>query len=173
MAKARKYTEAQTNVKKNALPWALALLAALLLAPATFQEGLVAPGAGWGRPLLAAAAMFASLCLLVLCCLVGWRRAKRSSAGQQGEAGAGSEEGAILPEDEAAPTDGLDAALKDAGMKQDPENLMDLARAFQEMGKDDQALEALARVVERDGGARAGEIAATLRRIRANSPRDP
>ena len=55
--------------------------------------------------------------------------------------------------------------LADALSELQPDNFMDLARALQEMGRDADALEVLARVIERKEGESREEVAEALRRL--------
>ncbi len=160
---------------------AVPLLVALLAAPAIVQEGLVSFWASWGLPLLAAAAVFAVLMAVVLGPLAVRRRLSRRSEPDPEEE---SEEPEPEPEeDEPAVVDGdvedaeeaseadqeptiePDTALADALSELQPDNFMDLARALQEMGRDADALEVLARVIEGKQGESGEEVAQALRRL--------
>ena len=150
---------------------AVSLFVALLVSPAVPQEGLFSFWALWGVPLLYAVLVFAILSGIIL----GPPRVARifSGAGAKARKGGasrgrdGGEEEAEKPERAAgeimvAP----DAALADAMSELDPENYMDLARALEEMGRDAEALEVLAHIVEAREGENAAELAAALRRMR-------
>lgn len=153
---------------------AVPLLVALLAAPAIVQEGLVSFWASWGLPLLAAAAVFAVLMAVVLGPLAVRRRLSRRSKPDPEEqpeedepAADGSDvEGAEeTPEVDQEPTIQPDTALADALSELQPDNFMDLARALQEMGRDADALEVLARVIEGKQGESGEEVAQALRRL--------
>ena len=151
---------------------AVSLFIALLLSPAVPQEGLFSVWAFGGVPLLYAVLVFAVLSGIILGpprvtrILSGARaKAKKDGAASRSRGGGGDEE--AKPEqagDEimVAP----DAALADAMSELDPENYMDLARALQEMGRDAEALEVLAHIVEAREGENAEELAEALRRMR-------
>ena len=151
---------------------AVSLFIALLVSPAVPQEGLFSLWAFWGVPLLCAVLVFAVLSGIILgpprvVRIFSGARAgakKDGTAARSRDGGGDEEEG---PEQAAgeimvAP----DAALADAMSELEPENYMDLARAFEEMGRDAEALEVLAHVVETREGENAAELAAALRRMR-------
>ena len=152
---------------------AVPLLVALLAAPAIVQEGLVSFWASWGLPLLAAAAVFAVLMAVVLGPLAVRRRLSRRSEPEEPEpeedepaADDDDVEGAEeTPEVDQEPTIEPDTALADALSELQPDNFMDLARALQEMGRDADALEVLARVIEGKQGESGEEVAQALRRL--------
>lgn len=149
---------------------AVSLFIALLVSPAVPQEGLFSPWVLWGVPLITAALVFSGLSGIIF----GPPRLARifSGAGskKKGEASAGRDGG----EEEAGKPEraadeilvGPDAALADAMSELDPENYMDLARALEEMGRDADALEVLAHIVEAREGENADELAEALRRMR-------
>lgn len=151
---------------------AVSLFIALLVSPAVPQEGLFSLWALWGAPLLSAAMVFSVLSAIIL----GPPRAARmfSRAGRRpkkdGEAArgrSGGEENTEEPEQTAGEIAvGTDAALAEAMSELDPDNYMDLARALQEMGRDADALEVLAHIVEAREGEHAAELAEALRRTR-------
>ena len=69
---------------------------------------------------------------------------------------------------------GPDTELAEALSELEPANFLDLARAFQEMGRDAEALEVLALIVEAKQGENAEEVADALRRMRRKfEPHDP
>lgn len=151
---------------------AVSLFIALLVSPAIPQEGLFSLWAFGGVPLLSAVLVFAVLSGIILGpprlarILSGARaRAKKDGAASRSRGEGGDEEetpeGAV-DEIMVAP----DAALADAMSELDPENYMDLARALQEMGRDAEALEVLAHIVEAREGENAEELAEALRRMR-------
>ena len=151
---------------------AVSLFIALMVSPAVPQEGLFSLWAFWGVPLLCTVLVFAVLSGIILGpprlarIFFGARaRAMKDGAASRNRDGGGDEEEG--PEQAAgeimvAP----DAALADAMSELDPENYMDLARALEEMGRDAEALEVLAHVVEAREGENAAEFAAALRRMR-------
>lgn len=149
---------------------AVSLFIALLISPAVPQEGLFSSWVLWGVPLLTAALVFSVLSGIIL----GPPRVARILSGavtkKKDEASAGrnsGEEEAETPEragDEIIV--GPDAALADAMSELDPENYMDLARALEEMGRDADALEVLAHIVEAREDEKAAELAEALRRMR-------
>lgn len=151
---------------------AVSLFIALLVSPAVPQEGLFSLWALWGAPLLSAALVFSVLSGLILGPPRAARmfsRAGRGRSKKDGEASRGrsGEENAEEPESTAGEIAvGPDAALADAMSELDPENYMDLARALEEMGRDAEALEVLAHIVEAREGENAAELAAALRRMR-------
>ena len=152
---------------------AVSLFIALLVSPAVLQEGLFSLWALWGAPLLSAALVFSVLSGLILGPPRAARmfsRAGRGRSKKNGEASrgrTGGEENAEEPERAAGEIAvGPDAALADAMSELDPDNYMDLARALQEMGRDADALEVLAHVVEAREGEHAAELAEALRRTR-------
>lgn len=157
-------------MKGKIAPLAVSLFIALLVSPAVPQEGLFSPWVLWGVPLLTAAVVFTVLTGIVF----GPPRVVRglSGAGSKPNTEAsrerdGGEAEADKPEragDEIAL--GPDAALADAMSELDPENYMDLARAMQEMGRDADALEVLAHIVEAREDENAEELAEALRRMR-------
>ena len=159
-------------MKGNFAPRLLAvpLLVALLAAPAIVQEGLVSFWASWGLPLLAAAAVFAVLMALVLGPLAVRRRLSRRSEPEREEDESPEDAGDVEDAEEASeagqePAIQPDTALADALSELQPDNFMDLARALQEMGRDADALEVLARVIERKEGESREEVAEALRRL--------
>lgn len=157
-------------MKGRIAPLAVSLFIALLVSPAVPQEGLFSPWALWGVPLLSAALVFSVLSGIIL----GPPRVARifSGAGSKknGDASRGRDGGkaeADKPEGAAGEfMVGPDAALADAMSELGPENYMDLARALEEMGRDADALEVLAHIVEAREEENAGELAEALRRMR-------
>ena len=149
---------------------AVSLFIALLISPAVPQEGLFSSWVLWGVPPLSAALVFSVLSgimlgpprLVRIFSGAGSKKNDEASRnGDDGEAEAGMPERAA---DEI--TVGSDAALADAMSELDPENYMDLARALEEMGRDADALEVLAHIVEAREGENAEELAEALRRMR-------
>ena len=149
---------------------AVSLFIALLISPAVPQEGLFSSWVLWGVPPLSAALVFSVLSgimlgpprLVRIFSGAGSKKNDEASRnGDDGEAEAGMPERAA---DEI--TVGSDAALADAMSELDPENYMDLARALQEMGRDADALEVLAHIVEAREDENAEELAEALRRMR-------
>lgn len=157
-------------MKGRIAPLAVSLFIALLVSPAVPQEGLFSSWVLWGVPLLSATLVFSVLSGIML----GPPRLVRifSGAGSKkkdetsrdrdgGKAESGKPERAgheiaVGPDD----------ALADAMSELDPENYMDLARALEEMGRDADALEVLAHIVEAREGEKAEELAEALRRMR-------
>ena len=153
---------------------AVPLFVALAITPAVTQQGLVSFWSSWGGPLLASAAVFAVLAGLVLGSMVlatGYAR-RRVTTVEDGEAEVASEDRQEPAEGEQTDEAGEEAAvdpevsLADALSELKPENFMDLARALQEMGRDADTLEVLARVVEGQESGHGDEIAEALRRLR-------
>ena len=149
---------------------AVSLFIALLISPAVPQEGLFSPWVLWGVPLLTAALVFSVLSGLVF---GPARVARMFSAGgpkKSGEASQGLEgdtaEASGLERSAGDFVVGPDAALADAMSELDPANYLDLARALEEMGRDADALEVLAHIVEAREGENADELAEALRRMR-------
>lgn len=162
---------------RNAIP-AVSLFIALLVSPAVVQEGLFSLWAFWGVPLVSAALVFSVLSGIVL----GPPRVARllSRAGSKENGGASRDRDGGQAEAENTEGDAgdmavaPDAALADAMSELDPENYMDLARALEEMGRDADALEVLAHVVEARESESAAELAEALRRMRQKlEPNDP
>jgi len=156
---------------------AVSLFIALLISPVVPQEGLFSPWSLWGVPLLTAALVFSVLSGIVFgpprlvrkFSAAGSKKNDEASAGRDG--GAEEEEASEPAGDEIAV--GPDAALADAMSELDPENYMDLARALEEMGRDADALEVLAHIVEARESEDAGELAEALRRMRQRlEPKD-
>lgn len=151
---------------------AVSLFIALLVSPAVPQEGLFSLWAFWGVPLLSAALVFSVLSGIILgpprvarIFSSARARAKKEGAASRSRSGGGDEE----ESPEGAGDDILvtpDAALADAMSELEPENYMDLARALEEMGRDAEALEVLAHVVEAREDKNAEELAEALRRMR-------
>ena len=147
---------------------AIPLLVALLAAPAIVQEGLVSYWASWGLPWLAALGLFG----FALAIIAGppalarrfTRRRETDTKDSEPSEDSANEEAATEAEDEAEqePHTSLSQALSEL----QPDNFMDLARALQEMGRDADTLEVLARVIERKEGDYDDEVAAALRRLR-------
>ena len=148
---------------------AVSLFIALLFSPAVPQEGLFSVWA-WGAPLLSAALVFSVLSAIVF----GPPRLVRIFSGAGSKTNGGVPRGrgdgeaeAGKPEREAGEIMvGPDDALADAMSELDPENYMDLARALEEMGREADALEVLAHIVEAREGENAAELAEALRRMR-------
>ncbi len=148
---------------------AVSLFIALLVSPAVPQEGLFSVWA-WSAPLLSAALVFSVLSAIVF----GPPRLVRifSGAGSKTKGGAsqGRDDGKAKTEkperDAGEIMVGPDEALANAMSELDPENYMDLARALEEMGRDADALEVLAHIVEAREGENAAELAEALRRMR-------
>ena len=149
---------------------AVSLFIALLISPAVVQEGLLSLWILWGVPLLYAALVFSVLSGIILGPPRMARIFSRAGPKKNGEASRGSNGGeADAPKLERAAgeiTVGPDAVLADAMSELDPENYMDLARALEEMGRDADALEVLAHVIEAREGENAEELAEALRRMR-------
>ena len=166
---------------------AVPLFAALLITPAVTQEGLFSFWSLWGGPLLAAAAVFAVLAGLVLgpMALAARYAGRRARAGEVSDSEAsgepmpgeepatgeetpqaGKEEAESEAEENEQEKSEAEVSLADALNELDPENFMDLARALQEMGRDADTLEVLARVVEGREGEHGDEVAEALRRLR-------
>ena len=165
---------------------AVPLFAALAITPAVTQEGLFSFWSLWGVPLLASAAVFAVLAGMVLGsrALAARYAGRRVAAGEDGEANgepaadedgeangepaAGEEPAEVEPAAQAGEEEEREAevSLGDALSELAPENFMDLARALQEMGRDADTLEVLARVVEGREGEHGDEVAEALRRLR-------
>lgn len=150
---------------------AVSLFIALLVSPAIPQEGLFSLWSFWGVPLLYAGLVFAVLSGIIL----GPPRLARILSGAGAKArkdGADSSSGDGGDDEEQPEQAGdeimvaPDAALADAMSELDPENYMDLARALEEMGRDADALEVLAHIVEAREGEEAAELAEALRRMR-------
>ena len=153
---------------------AVALLVALFAAPASLYEGLISPWTRWGEPLLIAVAIFA-----VLGGVLGGARPagvrqprlrarKAPAAGKAAETYAqDSAGGAMVNVEGSEGAEGQpDPTLSEALDELEPENLVDLARALQEMGRHGDALEVLARIAELRGSNYGGEVARALRRLR-------
>ena len=137
------------------------LFIALLATPAIVQEGLVSPWASWGFPLLSAAGVFAALAGgLSLAWTLGGGKPSRQTRGSREKAASARQEPA--GDDGAAEKPEPDMALDEL----EPESLMDLARALQEMGRHGDALEVLARVAELKEGDYREDMARALRRMR-------
>ena len=85
-----------------------------------------------------------------------------------GEPAAGEEPAEVEPAAQAGEEEEREAevSLGDALSELAPENFMDLARALQEMGRDADTLEVLARVVEGRESEHGDEVAEALRRLR-------
>lgn len=156
---------------------AVSLFIALLISPVVPQEGLFSPWILWGVPLLTAALVFSVLSGIVF----GPPRLVRKFSGagskKNDEASAGRDGDEEEKETSEPAGDeiivGPDAALADAMSELDPENYMDLARALEEMGRDTDALEVLAHIVEARESEDAGELAEALRRMRQRlEPKD-
>ena len=147
---------------------AIPLFVALLAAPGILQEGLISLRDSWGLTLLAALCLFTVVLAAIAgpMALVGsFARRSRNDTGESGASeDSGDEEPAAKPEDDAA--EDSDITLADALSELQPDNFMDLARALQEMGRDADTLEVLARVVERKEGDCDDEVAAALRHLR-------
>ena len=158
---------------------AVSLFIALLVSPAVPQEGLFSLWDFWGVPLLCAVLVFSVLSGIILGPPRVARkfsgagaRAKRDGTDSRSRRGGDKEKrsegaaGEIMV--------GPDAALADAMSELEPENYMDLARAFEEMGRDAEALEVLAHIVEAREGENSAELAEALRRMRRKlGPNDP
>lgn len=150
---------------------AVSLFIALSISPAVLQEGLDSLWAWWGVPLLWAAGVFAVFSGIIFGTPAvagifsrGGAVAKKSRQVSQGGEGGGEEQ---EPEGSGETIRiGPDAVLADALSELDPGNFMDLARALQEMGRDADALEVLALVVEAEEGEYGAEVAEALRRMR-------
>ncbi|MCY3816185.1 MAG: hypothetical protein OXG59_07810 [Gammaproteobacteria bacterium] len=165
-------------MKRRIAILAVSLFIALLISPVVPQEGLFSPWSLWGVPLLTAALVFSVLSGIIF----GPPRLVRkfsgagskkhdeaSRDGDDGKAEAGKPEG-----DDDEIEVGPDAALADAMSELDPENYMDLARALEEMGREADALEVLAHIVEAREGENAAELAEALRRMRQRlEPKNP
>ncbi len=156
---------------------AVSLFIALLISPVVPQEGLFSPWSLWGVPLLTAALVFSVLSGIIFGPPRLVRRFSGADSKKNDDASAGRDGGAEEEEasepvgDEIAV--GPDAALADAMSELDPENYMDLARALEEMGRDADALEVLAHIVEARESEDAGELAEALRRMRQRlEPKD-
>lgn len=149
---------------------AISLFFALLISPAVPQEGLLSPWSLWGLPLLFAALVFSVLSGIifgpprVVRIFSGAGSKKKSEAPGCRDGGEREAEKSERANDEIVV--GPDAALANAMAELDPRNYMDLARALQEMGRDADALEVLAHVVEAREDESAGELAEALRRMR-------
>lgn len=158
------------------------LAVALLAAPGAFREEMAPLWVSRGLPLLAALGLFAAALAFVAGPLALARRIARRSESPIGERGAleGSADAGAAEDEGGAPEEAAkaaaaaggkagsepDVALGEALSELRPENYLDLARALQEMDRDAEALEVLARVVERGEGSHGGEVAAALRRLR-------
>ena len=157
-------------MKGRIAPLAVSLFIALLVSPAVPQEGLFSSWVLWGAPLLSAALVFSVLSAIVLGPprLVrifsggGSKKKDETSQGRDGGKGESGEPERSADAIAVAP----DAALADAMSELDPENYMDLARALEEMGRDADALEVLAHIVEARENEDAEELAEALRRMR-------
>ena len=149
---------------------AVSLFIALLISPAVPQEGLFSVWVLWGMPLLSAALVFSVLSGIMLGPPRLVRKFSDAGSKKNDEASRNGDEGeaeADRPERAAGEIIvGPDAALADAMSELDPENYMDLARALEEMGRDADALEVLAHIVEAREGENAAELAEALRRMR-------
>lgn len=157
-------------MKGRIAPLAVSLFIALLVSPAVPQEGLFSSWVLWGVPLLSAALVFSVLSGIILGPprlvrkFSGAGSKKNGEASRDGDSGEAEADKAVRADDEI--TVGPDAALADAMSELDPENYMDLARALQEMGRDADALEVLAHIVEARESENAAELAEALRRMR-------
>ena len=149
---------------------AVLLFIALLISPEVPQEGLFSPWGLWGVPLLTAALVFTVLTGIifgpprVVRIFSGAGSKKNEDASPDGDGGKAEAGRPERADDEI--TVGPDAVLADAMSELDPENYMDLARALEEMGRDADALEVLAHIVEAREGENAEELAEALRRMR-------
>ena len=157
-------------MKGRIAPVAVSLFIALMISPAVPQEGLLSPWVLWGVPLLSAALVFSVLSGIMfgpprLVRIFSGAGSKKNRAASGCRDAGKAESGEVQRSaDEVAL--GPDAALADAMSELDPENYMDLARALQEMGRDTDALEVLARIVEAHENEDAEELAEALRRMR-------
>jgi len=157
-------------MKGRIAPLAVSLFIALLFSPAVPQEGLFSSWVIWGVPLLTAALVFSVLSGIIfgpprlVRKFSGTGSKKSDEASASRDAGEEEAETSEKADDEIAV--GPDAALADAMSELDPENYMDLARALEEMGRDADALEVLAHIVEARESEDAGELAEALRRMR-------
>ena len=164
---------------------AVPLFIALLAAPAIVQEGLVSMWVSWGLPLLSAAGVFGVLAGVanLTWTLGGGKpspearesREKAASAKQQPAADSGAAE---EPEPDMALAEALDepepdTAIAEALDELEPENLTDLVRALQEMGRHGDALEVLARMAELKEGDYREDMAQALRRMRRQLRPEP
>ena len=157
-------------MKRRIAILAVSLFIALMISPAVPQEGLFSPWVRWGVPLLTAALVFSVLSGIIF----GPPRVARMFSGAGSKKKDQASRGRDGGEDEAETTErvadefivGPDEALADAMSELDPENYMDLARALEEMGRDADALEVLAHIVEAREGENADELAEALRRMR-------
>jgi len=144
---------------------AVPLFIALLAAPAIVQEGLVSPWASWGLPLLAAAGVFVALAGVIgLARTLGSGKPSPEARESCGKAASARQEpvGDSGAAEEAEP----DMALAEALDELEPESLMDLVGALQEMGRHGDALEVLARLAELKEGDYREDMARALRRMR-------
>ena len=149
---------------------AVSLFIALLISPAVPQEGLFSPWGLWGAPVLTAALVFAVLAGIIfgpprVVRLISGAGSKKNGDASRDRDGGKAEAGKFERAADAIAV-GPDAALADAMSELDPENYMDLARALEEMGRDADALEVLAHIVEAREGENAEELAEALRRMR-------
>lgn len=153
---------------------AVSLFLALAMTPVIVQEGLVSFRASLGQPLLTFTAVLAlllgvSLGPLALTRAIARRRAESGEDSgadgepQDGEGPAGEEEAA---ETGGEGQDEREVSLAESLSELEPENFMDLARALEEMGRDADTLEVLARVVEGRESEHGDEVAEALRRLR-------
>ncbi len=177
---------------------AVPLFIALLAAPAIVQEGLVSMWVSWGLPLLSAAGVFGVLAGVanLTWTLGGGKpspearesREKAASAKQQPAADSGAAEepepdmalaeALDEPEPDTAIAEALDepepdTAIAEALDELEPENLTDLVRALQEMGRHGDALEVLARMAELKEGDYREDMAQALRRMRRQLRPEP
>lgn len=148
------------------------LLIALLTAPAIVQEGLVSLWAPWGVPLFSAAIVFTTLAGVGgLAWALGRGKPSRRSQENRETAVCASQESTAGPN--AAEEAEADIALTEALDELEPENLMDLVRALQEMGRHGDALEVLARMAELQDNDYRQDVARALRRMRRQLEREP
>ncbi|MYA30703.1 MAG: hypothetical protein F4Y31_05650 [Gammaproteobacteria bacterium] len=157
-------------MKGRIAPPAVSLFIALLISPAVPQEGLFSLWVLWGVPLLSAALVFSVLSAIVLgpprVVRIFSRAGSKKDDGESRDGNAGEAESAEAQQSADEIAVGPDAALADAMSELDPENYMDLARALEEMGRDADALEVLAHIVEARENEDAEELAEALRRMR-------
>lgn len=159
---------------------AVSLFVALVLTPAIVQEGLASFWVSLGQPLLTFAALLAVLMGLALgpVAVVRGIARRRALTGAGGEADREPPDGEE-PHDGEEPQDAgeeqqdeTEVSLADALSELEPDNFMDLARALQEMGRDADTLEVLARVVEGRESEHGDEVAEALRRLRRKLSRE-
>ena len=166
---------------------AVSLFVALVLTPAIVQEGLASLWVSLGQPLLTFAAVLAILLGLALAPAalargIARRRERTAGSGKDdGEPrdGEGARDGEAAAEADEVPANAgeeqqeqPEVSLADALSELEPDNFMDLARALQEMGRDADTLEVLARVVEGREGEHGDEVAEALRRLRRKLNRE-